>query len=82
MKCEDCGSPADQLQPLQLCNHCWTRRFSMQGLDGKRVHFIDALKIGLDNMNLKREEGETTNQWGKRCKQAIPGGWKMKRVEA
>ena len=54
----------------------------MQGLDGKKVHFIEALKIGLDNMNLKREEGETTNQWGKRCKQAIPGGWKMKRVEA
>ena len=54
----------------------------MQGLGGKKVHFIEALKAGLENMNLKREEGETTNQWGKRCKEAIPNGWKIKRVEA
>ena len=82
MRCDDCDSPADQLQPLQLCNRCWARRFSMQGLGGKKVHFIEALKAGLENMNLKREEGETTNQWGKRCKEAIPNGWKIKRVEA
>ena len=36
------------------------------------VPFLDVLKDSLEKMGLTRKEGETTNQWAKRCMARTP----------
>ena len=64
MRCESCGQPATQIrETYSYCDRCWARKFSMTG----GVPFLDALKTSLGKMGLTRKEGETIDQWAKRC---------------
>ena len=65
MRCEGCGNPATQIrETYSYCDRCWARKFSMTN----GVPFLDALKDSLGKMGLTRKEGETIDQWSKRCK--------------
>jgi len=40
-------------------------------------HFLVVLKEQLEKMGLQRKEGETIDQWGKRCREATSLNPKM-----
>ena len=69
MRCESCGKPATQIREMySYCDKCWARKYSMTG----GVPFLDALKTSLEKMGLTRKEGETIDQWAKRCRAVTP----------
>ena len=69
MRCESCGKPATQIREMySYCDRCWARNYSKTN----GVPFLDALKTGLGKMGLTRKEGETIDQWAKRCRAATP----------
>ena len=39
--------------------------------------FLDVLQDSLENMGMSRKEGETIDQWGKRCREATSLNPKM-----
>ena len=65
MRCESCGKPATQIREMySYCDRCWARNYSKTN----GVPFLDALKDSLGKMGLTRKDGETIDQWSKRCK--------------
>ena len=69
MRCESCGKPATQIREIySYCDRCWARKFSRTS----GVPFLEALKASLEKMGLTREEGETIDQWSKRCRAVTP----------
>ena len=69
MRCESCGKPATQIrEEYSYCDMCWTRKYSTTG----GVPFLEVLKDSLGKMGLTRKEGETIDQWAKRCRAATP----------
>jgi hypothetical protein len=41
-------------------------------INGKAVAFRDILKGSLERMGLTRKDGETIDQWAKRCRDSTP----------
>ena len=39
--------------------------------------FLDVLQDSLENMGMSRKEGESINEWGKRCREATSLNPKM-----
>ena len=69
MRYESCGKPATQIREMySYCDRCWARKFSKTN----GVPFLEALKDSLGKMGLTRKDGETINQWAKRCKARTP----------
>ena len=69
MRCESCGKPATQIrEEYSYCDRCWARKYSKTG----GVPFLEVLKTTLGEMCLTREDGETMDQWSKRCKARTP----------
>ena len=69
MRCESCGKPATQIREMySYCDRSWARNYSKTN----GVPFLDALKDSLGKMGLPRKEGETIDQWSKRCKASTP----------
>jgi hypothetical protein len=78
MKCDNCESLATQIrETYSYCNRCHTREFSTIKIDGVERHFLVVLKEQLEKMGLQRKEGETIDQWGKRCREATSLNPKM-----
>jgi hypothetical protein len=68
--CQDCKrKEATQLKPYPLCDRCWAVRFSVQYVDGEFIPFIEMHKARLKGLNLWKKAGESSEDWGKRCKQ-------------
>ena len=69
MRCESCGKPATQLRDeYSLCDTCWARKFSTTG----GIPFKQVLKESLEKMGMMRKDGESTEQWSKRCRKKTP----------
>ena len=69
MRCESCGEPAKQIrETFSYCERCYARKFSTLKINGVEKPFLIVLKEQLDKMGLGRKEGETIDQWSKRCK--------------
>ncbi len=69
MRCEGCGKPATQLrEEYSYCDRCWASRFSTTG----GVPFRQVLKESLEKMGMMRKDGESTDQWVKRCRKGTP----------
>ena len=69
MRCESCGTTATQIRDeYSYCNRCWAKKYSTTG----GVPFLKVLKDSLDKMGLSRKEGETIDQWSKRCRAVTP----------
>ena len=73
MRCESCGKPATQIrEEYSYCDHCWARKYSVTMINGKAESFRDILKNSLERMGLTRKDGETIDQWAKRCRACTP----------
>ena len=69
MRCESCGTTATQIRDeYSYCSRCWAKKYSTTGGDP----FLKVLKDSLDKMGLSRKEGETIDQWSKRCRAVTP----------
>jgi len=63
MRCESCGESATQIR-----DECWARKFSTTG----GVPFKQVLKEGLEKIGMMRKNGESIDQWSKRCRERTP----------
>ena len=65
MRCESCGKedPTQVNEQYSLCDRCWASKFSKTN----GVPFRIILKESLERMGMMRKDGETINQWSKRC---------------
>ncbi len=73
MRCESCGKPATQIrEEFSYCERCHSKRFSTIKINGVEKPFLIVLKEQLDKMGLSRKEGETIDQWSKRCRAVTP----------
>ena len=73
MRCESCGNPVTQIrETYSYCDRCHARKFSTLKINGVEKPFLIVLKEQLDKMGLTREEGETIDQWAKRCRAVTP----------
>ena len=71
MKCDNCESLATQTTDMfSFCDKCWQRNFGTITIDGVKRPFLDVLQDSLEKMGMSRKEGETIDQWGKRCREA------------
>jgi tRNA U54 and U55 pseudouridine synthase Pus10 len=69
MTCENCGRIATQIrEEYQLCDRCYTKRFSTITINGKNMKAPAALKLQLEKMGLGRKEGESMADWCGRCR--------------
>ena len=69
MRCDNCARDATQIrEEYQLCDRCYTVRFSTMTIDGKKMKVTEALKLQLEKMGLNRKEGETMADWCGRCR--------------
>jgi len=69
MTCDNCGRIATQIrEEYQLCDRCYTKRFSTITIDGKIMKAPAALKLQLEKMGLGRKEGESMADWCNRCR--------------
>ena len=69
MNCDNCGRMATQTrEEYQLCDRCYTKRFSTITIDGKTMNILNGLKLQLEKNGLGREEGESMTDWGNRCR--------------
>ena len=69
MKCDNCGRMATQTrEEYQLCDRCYTKRFSTITIDGKTMNILNGLKLQLEKNGLGREEGESMQDWSDRCR--------------
>ena len=70
INCQDCThKEATQLNPFPMCDRCWAVRFSTQFIDGEDIPFLDVHRARLKGLNLWRKKGESSEDWGKRCKE-------------
>jgi len=70
VSCQDCKhKDATQLAPFPMCDRCWAARFSTQYIGGEDIPFLQWHKQRLIGLNLWRKDGESNEDWGKRCKQ-------------
>ena len=73
MKCDNCESLASQTTDMyQLCDRSRCRNFGTITIGVVKRQFLDVLQDSLEKMGLTRKEGETINQWGKRCREHTP----------
>ena len=69
MTCDNCGKKATQIrEEYQLCDRCYTKRFSTITIDGKSMKVPAAFKLQLEKMGLGRKEGESMADWCNRCR--------------
>jgi len=69
MTCDDCGRIATQTrEEYQLCDRCYTKRFSTITIDGKNMKVSEAFKLQLEKVGLGRKEGESMADWCGRCR--------------
>ena len=69
MKCDNCSRDATQINEMyQLCNRCYTVKYSTINISGKNMKVKDALKFQLEKMGLGRKEGESMADWCNRCR--------------
>jgi hypothetical protein len=69
MRCESCGESATQIRDeYSYCDKCWARKFSTTG----GVPFKQVLKEGLEKIGMMRKDGESIDQWSKRCRERTP----------
>ena len=69
MTCDNCGKKATQIrEEYQLCDRCYTKRFSTITIDGKNMKVPAAFKLQLEKMGLGRKEGESMADWCNRCR--------------
>ena len=67
--CQDCSNKeATQLSPYPLCARCWTIRYGTNNIGGEDIPFLDLHRARLEGLDLWRKEGESTTDWGLRCK--------------
>jgi hypothetical protein len=73
MKCDNCESLATQTSNVySLCDRCWCRDYGTITIGGVKKPFLEVLQDSLKKMGMTRKEGETINQWGKRCRAHTP----------
>ena len=69
MTCDNCERRATQIrEEHQLCNRCYTVKYSTINISGKNMKVKDALKLQLEKMELGRKEGESIADWCDRCR--------------
>jgi len=83
MTCDNCGRKATQTrEEYQLCDRCYTKRFSTITIDGNNMKAPTALKLQLEKMGLGRKEGESMTDWSGRCRvSAINSRYWKKEIE-
>ena len=78
MKCDNCESLATQTSNVySFCDRCWQRNFGTITIGGVKRPFLDVLQDSLEKMGMSRKEGESINEWGKRCRKATSLNPKM-----
>jgi len=69
MTCDNCGRKATQTrEEYQLCDRCYTKRFSTITIDGNNMKVPTAFKLQLEKMGLGRKDGESMADWSSRCR--------------
>ena len=69
MSCDNCAKDATQIRKeFQLCDRCYTVKYSTMTIDGEKMSLPDAFKLQLGKLGLGRKEGESIDQWSSRCK--------------
>ena len=70
ISCQDCShNEATQLNPFPMCDRCWAVRFSTQRIGGEDIPFLKWHKARLQGLNLWKKKGESSEDWGKRCRE-------------
>ena len=78
MKCDNGESLGTQTSNVySLCDRCWCRNFGTITIAGVKKPFLEVLQDSLKKMGMTRKEGETIDQWGKRCREATSLNPKM-----